>query len=123
MILRRKTRRKVLLVISFAVLALSLVFLFWVLQLPDYALQERSSYRPLVGKTEVNVVSTPTPTVNPDVVEYCSSYPEELQQDCFSALQAGGAIPSDADSCESVPEELREECLENAGASNSTQNE
>lgn len=110
-------KRNVLLAVSLAMLVLSLVFLAWVLQLPSYSPVQPSEYRPAVGRVEVNVVSTPTPaaTASPEVVEYCSSYPQDLRQACEEGLQqSGGSIPSSSEECELLPEELREECVQNS---------
>ncbi len=103
-------KRQVLLVIALAMLGLSLVFLSWVLQLPTR--EPTSNYRPAVGIVSVQVVSTATPTPDPAVVEYCSSYPKDLQDDCIAGIEKnGGKIPESPEDCSLVPEEMREECL------------
>ncbi|MEM4254923.1 MAG: hypothetical protein QXR53_01170 [Candidatus Norongarragalinales archaeon] len=108
--------RQVLLVIALAMLAVSLVFLTWVLQLPSYAPQAVGYVPPAVGIVSVEVVATATPsaTADPAVVDFCSSYPKDLQQACVDGITAGGGrIPESSQDCELVPEELREECMRN----------
>ncbi len=109
--------RTLLLGVALAFLALSLIFLSWVLQLsPAGSLPEAESAVPPVGRVSAEVLPTPTPAYTPQALEYCSSLPSELRQDCFAKAQnAPGEIPSSpADECAQLPSELQQECLDQA---------
>lgn len=109
--------RTFLLTVALAFLALSLVFLSWVLQLtPAGTLPEAESAVPPVGRVSAEILPTPTPAYTPQALEYCTSLPSELRQDCLAKAQnANAEIPSSpADECAQLPSELQQECLAQA---------
>ena len=105
--------RRSLLLISLGILALSVIFLSWVLQMPSSPIRKvPSDYRPALGVVSVNVLPAPKSAGG---ASFCSSLPLEFQQDCTASLQSDGETPPGfQDACALVPQELQDDCVRNA---------
>ncbi|MFH1056264.1 MAG: hypothetical protein V1717_00480 [Candidatus Micrarchaeota archaeon] len=114
--------RQMVLLVALGVLALALVFLSWVLQMPSSPLAPVLAKPPAEGIVQANVIATPTPsptasvkpfsstTASPLMDDPCAGLPAELMNECLSASkQTVSPLPSDP--CSGLPEELKKECL------------